>query len=138
MSILSQAREVTEEIADAARRRARRSRLEVELHRLESKADGEKQAIGHALFTLLEAGAFRVDNDEVQTHMSAITDLLLEISAKAAELEALRAAREREENRSESIRNIDMNAKAEAASQQSARDAWASEGGPAPEQGGQG
>ena len=138
MSVLSRAREVTGDIAAVGKRQVQRGKLEVEVRRLESKVGEEKNVIGHALYPLLDAGTVQLDDPEVQTHMSAIADLLLEITEKKDAMDALKLSRARDENRSESIRHIDTNATAEAAAQQSARDAWANQGGTAPEQGGQG
>jgi hypothetical protein len=137
MSFFKRAKEVTADIASASKRQAQRGKLEVEVRRLESKVSSEQDAIGHALFPLFEAGTLQVDSAEVQEHMTAIRELLGEIAEKRTEMEGLRSKDEREENQAESITHIEANAAPEAAAEQSAQDAWASEGGITPEQGGQ-
>jgi hypothetical protein len=138
MSFFRRVKEVTGDLASASKRQAQRGKLEVDVRRLESKVSSEKDAIGHALFPLLEAGTLQVDSADVQEHITTIRALLGEIAEKRAETEALRPRDEREKNQAQSIKHIEANAAPEAAAEQSARDASASKGGPTPEQGGQG
>ena len=88
MSFLRKARELTGDVAAASKRQAQRGKLEIEVRRLEGKVSSEKDAIGHALFPLLEAGTLQTDVPEVQTHMAAIKDLMGEIGERRAELDA--------------------------------------------------
>lgn len=138
MSFVSRAKEVTADLASVSKRQARRGKLEVDVRRLDAKVSAEKDAIGHALFPLLEAGTLEVDAPEVQRHLTSIAELLAEIGEKKTELELLRSGAERRNQRAESMENIDANAAPGASAEQSARDAWASEGGTPPEEGGQG
>ena len=89
MSLFRRAREVTGDLAAASKRHAQRGKLEVEVRRLESKVSAEKNAIGHALFPLLEAGTLSVKVAEVHQHMAAIGELLGKIAQKRVEVEAL-------------------------------------------------
>ena len=90
MSFFKKAREVTGDLAAASKRQAQRGKLEVEVRRLESKVSSEKDAIGQALFPVLEAGTLVVDVPEVHEHLQAIKDLQAEIIEKRAEMDALR------------------------------------------------
>jgi hypothetical protein len=89
MSFLRKAREITGDVAAASKRQAQRGKLEIELRRLESRVNSEKDAIGHLLFPLLEAGTLQADVADVQTHMTAIKQLSGEIGERKAEIEAL-------------------------------------------------
>lgn len=90
MSFFKKAREVTGDLAAASKRQAQRGKLEIDVRRLESKASSEKDAIGQALFPLLDAGTLLVDAPEVQEHLKAIKDLQAEIAERRAEIDALR------------------------------------------------
>ncbi len=90
MSFFRKAKEVTGDLAAASKRQAQRGKLELDVRRLESKVSSEKDAIGQALFPLLEAGTLTVDVPEVQDHMKAISDLQVEIAQKKGEIEALK------------------------------------------------
>ncbi len=89
MSIFRKAREATGELAAASKRQAQRGKLELELRRLESKVNSEKDAIGHLVFPLLEAGTLQVDLPEVHDRMKTIAELTGEIGQRHAEIEAL-------------------------------------------------
>lgn len=89
MSFLRKARELTGDVAAASKRQAQRGKLEIELRRLEGKVSSEKDAIGHALFPLLESGTLQTDVADVQTHMATIKELLGEIGERRAEIDAL-------------------------------------------------
>ena len=89
MSIFRKAREATGDLAAASKRQAQRGKLELELRRLESKVNSEKNAIGHLVFPLLEAGTLQVDLPEVHDHMKTIAELTGEIGQRHAEIEAL-------------------------------------------------
>jgi hypothetical protein len=89
MSFLRKARELTGDVAAASKRQAQRGKLEIELRRLEGKVSSEKDAIGHALFPLLEAGTLQTDVADVQTHMATIKELSAEIAERRAEIDPL-------------------------------------------------
>jgi hypothetical protein len=89
MSIFRKAREATGDLAAASKRQAQRGKLEIEMRRLESKINSEKDAIGHLVFPLLEAGTLQVDLLDVQDHMKTIAELIGEIGERRAEIEAL-------------------------------------------------
>jgi hypothetical protein len=89
MSFLRKARELTGDVAAASKRQAQRGKLELELRRLEGKVSSEKDAIGHALFPLLESGTLQTDVADVQTHMTTIKELMGEIAERRAEIDAL-------------------------------------------------
>lgn len=89
MSIFRKAREATGDLAAASKRQAQRGKLEIELRRLESKVNSEKDAIGHLVFPLLEAGTLMVDLPEVHDRMMTIGELTGEIAERRAEIEAL-------------------------------------------------
>jgi len=91
MSFFRKAKEATADLAAASKRQAQRGKLEIEVKRLESKVSSEKDAIGHAVFPLLEAGALKADLPEVDTHLKAVADLVAEIAAKKAEIAAIGA-----------------------------------------------
>jgi hypothetical protein len=137
MSVLTRAKEVTANLASASKRQAQRGKLEMEVRRLESKVSAEKNAIGHALFPLLETEILQVDVAEVQQHMTAIQELLTEILEKRAEIEAVRSAGDGMLDQGVgSIGSVAASARPGSSAERSARDAWASEGGREPEQGG--
>lgn len=92
MSFFKKAKEVTSDLAAASKRQAQRGKIEIEVRRLESKVGSEKDAIGHALFPMLESGTLQVEVPEVKDHLAAIVDLQREIAEKRAEMEALREA----------------------------------------------
>jgi hypothetical protein len=89
MSIFRKAKEATGDLAAASKRQAQRGKLEIEVRRLESKVNSEKDAIGHLVFPLLEAGTLQVDSPDVQDHMKTIAELMGEIGERRAEIEAL-------------------------------------------------
>jgi hypothetical protein len=89
MSFFRKAREVTGDVAAASKRQAQRGKLELEVRRLESKVNSEKDAIGQALFPLLEAGTLQVDLPEVHDRMKTIGELLGEVGQRKAEIETL-------------------------------------------------
>ncbi len=89
MSFFKRAKEVAGDLGAASKRQAQRGKLEIEVRRLESKVGSEKDAIGHALFPMLESGSLAVDSPEVQDHMTSIANLVAEVAAKKAEIEEL-------------------------------------------------
>ena len=89
MSIFRKAREATGDLAAASKRQAQRGKLELEVRRLESKISSEKDAIGHLVFPLLEAGTLQVDIPDVHDHMLTISELTGEIAERRAEIETL-------------------------------------------------
>jgi hypothetical protein len=89
VTFFRRAREVTGNLAGAGKRQAQKGKLEVESRRLESRISSEKDAIGHALFPLLEAGTLTVELPEVDAHLETIGELLGELGTKRAEMEAL-------------------------------------------------
>lgn len=89
MSIFRKAKEATGDLAAASKRQAQRGKLEIEVRRLESKVNSEKDAIGHLVFPLLEAGTLQVDSPDVQDHMKTIAELTGDIAERRAEIEAL-------------------------------------------------
>jgi hypothetical protein len=91
MSFFRKAKEATADLAAASKRQAQRGKLEIEVKRLESKVSSEKDAIGHALFPLLEAGGLKVDLPEVGKHLETVAELVAEIAAKRAEIAAIGA-----------------------------------------------
>ena len=141
MSFFRRAKEMTGDLASAGKRQAQRGKLELEVRRLESKIGSEKAAFGEAVYPLLEAGTLTVGLPDVETHMKAITDLLAEIAAKQAEIDALGAPEGEapDTDQAASIAHIDTNATGDAAAAQSAKDAAAeSKGGTPADEGGQG
>ncbi len=120
MSFLTKAKEMTGDLAVASKGQAQRVKIELEMRRLDSKVNSEKDAIGHLLFPLLEAGTMQVDVAEVHERMKAIEELLGKIRLKRAEVGALqRTGGERRED----------DATAEASSEESAHGDWENEGG---------
>lgn len=89
MSIFRKAKEATGDLAAASKRQVQRGKLEIEVRHLESKVNSEKDAIGHLVFPLLEAGTLQVDSLDVQDHMKTIAELAGEIGERRAEIEAL-------------------------------------------------
>ncbi len=140
MSFLSRAKEVTGHVAAASKRRALKGKLALDVRRLESKISSEKDAIGQALFPLLEAKTVQVELPEVHEHMTAIAQLLRELDEKRAEIAAVGMPEPatREEARTESAKNVDHNATARASATQAAADVAAEERGNPAEQGGEG
>lgn len=90
MSFFKRAKEVAGDLGAAGKRQAQRGKLEVEVRRLEGKISSEKDAIGQALYPLLERGELQVDLPEVHEHLKAIADLQGELGVKRAEIEALK------------------------------------------------
>lgn len=99
MSIFKKAKGAAGDLAAASKRQAQRGKLELELRRLESKVNSEKDAIGPLVYPLLEAGTLQVDLIEVQDHMMTISELSSEIAERRAEMEALGQAQAGEEER---------------------------------------
>ena len=91
MSFFRKAKEATADLAAAGKRQAQRGKLELEVKRLEGKVSSEKDAIGHALFPLLEAGQLQTDVTEVADHMAKIKELTAEIEERRADIEKLGA-----------------------------------------------
>jgi hypothetical protein len=137
MSFLRRAKEVTGDLAAASKRQAQRGKLELEIRQLEGKVNSEKDAIGHAVFPLLEAGTVVVDLPEVRSHLASITALLDTIAQRKAEIEMLKRDTQ-EDAVSASMADTDRNATAQAAADQSAADALADRNDSPAEQGGQG
>jgi hypothetical protein len=138
MSFLRRAKDVTADLAAAGKRQAQRGKLEIEVRRLESKVSSEKDALGHALFPLLESGSLRVEIAEVHERMNAIAELLSRLAEKKAELEEFSGEDHREEHPDDSTENIDANATSRASGLQVAKDVAAEELGNPVEEGGQG
>lgn len=140
MSVFRRTRELTGDVAAASKRRALRTKLEIEVRRLESRASGEKDAIGHALFPALEAGTVRVEGLGVQQHLDAIATLLAKIAQCRAEIEVLAQPSSDEAAKAvdASIADTDRNATSEASADQSAADDRAARNDSPAEQGGQG
>jgi hypothetical protein len=139
MSFLKRAREVTGDIASASKRQAQRGKLEIEVRRIESKVSAEKDAIGHALYPLLDAGTLTIDLPDVATHMAAIESLLKELHERQADIEALKQPETADAaGRAESMSNTDQNATTQAWDAQTASDAAASSAQSPAEEGGQG
>ena len=128
MSLLKRAGELSGDLGAAGMRQARRGKLKVDVRRLESRVSSEKDAIGHALFPLLEAGTLEADVPALHDCMKAIAELLGEIRQKRAKIEALASSG------GGSARNVDVQAAAEGSPEQAAENDWESEGGPAPAQ----
>jgi hypothetical protein len=97
MSIFRKAKEATGDLAAASKRQAQRGKLGIEVRRLESKVNSEKDAIGHLVFPLLEVGTLQVDSPDVQDHMKTIAELAGEIGERRAEIEALGHSSESED-----------------------------------------
>lgn len=89
MSMFRRAKELSGDLAAASKRQAQRGKIELDLRRLEGKVDDEKNAIGQAIFPLLEAGTLQVDAPEVHEHLNRIAELNAEIVGKRAEVDAL-------------------------------------------------
>jgi hypothetical protein len=119
-NLMTRAREATLELTSAIWRRTQRTRLELEVRRLESKVNSEKNAIGRLVFPLIQAGTLQVDLPEVHDHITTIKELLSEIAQRRA------------------VANIDQNAALRASADQSSRDASANASQSPAEQGGQG
>ena len=127
MSFFRRAKEATGDLATAIKRQVQRGRVELEVRRLESKVNSEKDTIGQLLFPLIEAGTLQVDLPEVHDHMKTIGELLGEITQRRAPEGVLT-----------SMANIDANATSKASADQSAKDASANESKSPAEQGGEG
>ena len=127
MSLLKRVGELSCGFGAACLRQARRGKLNIDVRRLESRVSSEKDAIGHALFPLLEAGTLQGDVAGVHDRMKAITELLGEIRQKRAKIKAL--ARSGGDEREGSTRNIDVQAAAGGSPEQAAENDWESEGG---------
>jgi len=119
-NLLSRGGEAIRTLAAATWRYARRARLKLEVRQLESKVNSEKDAIGHLLFPLIEAGALQVSLPDVDRHLETIGELRVEIQQRRT------------------IENIDRNATSQASAAQSASDVSAKASQSPAEQGGQG
>ncbi len=62
----------------------------MDVRRLESKITAEKNAIGQAIFPLLQSTAVQVDLPEVHEHMRTIAELLTQLGAKQGKLKFVR------------------------------------------------
>ncbi|MEP6871372.1 MAG: hypothetical protein ABI939_05920 [Anaerolineaceae bacterium] len=138
MSFFRRVKDATSDLASASKRRAKRGKLEVDVRRLESKISAEKNAIGHAIFPLLQSAAVQVELPEVEERMRTVAELLNQIGAKKAELDHLSAPQDDDDTIVESIRNVDTNAKVETSVKQSVKDEVAKQADNPAEQGGEG
>jgi hypothetical protein len=89
MSFFKKVKEISGDVADKTKRGAIRGKLEIEVRRIEGKIGDEKNAIGHAVFPMLESGTLAVDNDDVIAHMGKIVELNTELAERRREIEAL-------------------------------------------------
>ena len=80
---------VANDLVAAGVRQAQMAKLQLEAYRLDAKINSEKDAIGHALFPLLESNLLQVDVPEVGIRMKAVSELFLQLAAKKAEIDAV-------------------------------------------------
>lgn len=130
-------REAAAELATTTRRQLQRSKLMLEVRRLESKLDANIAALGQDVFPLVQQGALR-DEPVVQERMQAIAELQVQLNRKQLTLHGADHDPGAAQTRQESMDSTDYNATDEASDAQSVTDAEADASENPAEQGGQG
>ena len=90
MSFLKKVKDISSDLAESGKRQAQRGKLELDVRRIEGKAEDEKKAIGAILYGLMESGALKVDSNEVRAHLGTIETLNGELAEKHKEIESLK------------------------------------------------
>ena len=86
MSFLKRVKDITGDLAEGTKRGAQRGKLELEVRRVEGRIADEKNAIGQAIFPLIESGALVVADANVTELMAKIATLAEELAAKRKEI----------------------------------------------------